>query len=79
METKKQNKNPGVVKHHFYTCFGVYRPPCRTNHKTLETAERCLDRDRQLCKRFNGVSDRYIAMWDGGKFENVTLPKKVVK
>jgi len=72
METK-------TLQNQFYTCFGRFRPPCRINHKTFETAQKCLERDRQLCRRFNGVSDRYIAKWDGGKFENVTLPRSGVE
>ena len=64
-----------IVANRFYTCMGVLRQNCGTHHKKLEAAETCLDKDQKLCKRYNGFSDRYIVYWDGGKFENVTLPK----
>lgn len=54
----------------YYTCMGgQVRPPCRTRHKTLETAEKCLERDQSKCKTHNGMTDRYIVFFNGADFE----------
>lgn len=50
---------------------GVKRPNCGIHHKTLRVAEACLEKEQKLCKRYNGISDRYIVYWDGGSFEPV--------
>lgn len=62
----------------YHTCTGEIRGRCRTEHKTIEAAEKCLERDQSRCKTFNGVSDRKIVYFNGFVFEPVEGLKNAV-
>lgn len=43
-----------------YTTHGPVRACCGHNHKTIESAARCLRKDIKGCKSVGGYSDRVI-------------------
>ena len=43
-----------------YWCRGPVRGACGHHHKTLEAADRCLQRDIRGCAKQGGYSDRRI-------------------
>lgn len=50
----------------YYTTTGSVRGCCDHKHRTIETAQRCIDRDHAGCKSQGGYSDRKIvAVVDG--------------
>lgn len=59
------------MKNTYYTCLGTIRKDCRTQHKTLEAAQRCLERDQSKCKAHNGETDRVVMFFNGFDFEPV--------
>jgi len=47
-----------------YTTIGSVRGCCGHRHRSLETAEECLERDRRGCARHGGYSDRDVVVAD---------------
>lgn len=53
-----------------YTTIGPVRGQCGHNHRSIETAQRCLQADQDGCGRQGGYSDRRIvAIVDGERQE----------
>lgn len=48
-----------------YTTTGSVRGSCGHSHKSLETAAKCLRRDREGCCSQGGYSDRSVVRIDG--------------
>ena len=55
-----------LYRQYEYTTTGAVRGDCGHGHRTLETAERCLSRDRAGCARQGGYSDRRIVLTEPG-------------
>jgi len=53
----------------FYFTDGSVRGSCEHKHKTIETAQRCLDSDHIGCHYQGGYSDRSIYSQDGDRVE----------
>ena len=47
-------------KREYYETYGDVRGSCDHNHRTIEAAERCLEKDSRGCKKQGGYSDRSI-------------------
>jgi len=47
-----------------YTTKGSIRGCCGHQHRTIEAAQRCADRDHAGCARQGGYSDRRVVNWD---------------
>lgn len=54
-----------------YTTWGSVRGGCGHLHRTREGAEKCLARDRRLCRMLGGVSDRTLRRIDGDSLSDV--------
>lgn len=48
-----------------YTTNGPVRGRCGHEHRTIDTAFRCLAADQSSCRRAGGYSDRCIVRTDG--------------
>ena len=43
-----------------YVCIGSVRGWCGHRHQLVETAMKCVERDRSRCGSHGGYSDRYV-------------------
>lgn len=43
-----------------YTTYGSVRGDCGHQHRTIEAAQRCADRDNRDCRKIGGYSDRRV-------------------
>ncbi len=43
-----------------YTTYGSVRGDCGHQHRTVEAAQRCADRDMRDCRKVGGYSDRRV-------------------
>ncbi len=50
-----------------YTTLGRVRGCCGHEHRTLQTAERCLREDERGCKTQGGYSDRRVVVVPDGE------------
>ena len=48
-----------------YTTVGAVRGSCNHQHRTIDSALRCLRQDQRGCKTTGGYSDRRITYSDG--------------
>lgn len=48
-----------------YTTVGDVRGACGHNHRTIDAAQRCVDKDQRNCERQGGYSDRSVVRSDG--------------
>ncbi len=56
-----------------YTTYGSGRQGCGHKHRSLEAANRCLDRDARGCAKQGGYSDRVVCRIDeDGYISNLT-------
>ena len=55
-----------------YTTRGSVRGCCGHNHRTIETAQKCLDRDQSGCASQGGYSDRSVYAVEGGQRRELT-------
>lgn len=51
----------------YYETIGSVRGNCGHHHKTIEAAQRCIDRDMVGCKSQGGYSDRFIHLIEDGQ------------
>ena len=49
-----------MTSYPYYFCDGDVRGACGHQHKTVEAAIECLERDRRGCRTQGGYSDRNI-------------------
>lgn len=56
-----------------YTTCGSVRGCCGHNHRTIETAQRCVDSDQAGCARQGGYSDRSVVRRDGEELSESEL------
>jgi hypothetical protein len=56
-----------------YTTQGSVRGCCGHQHKTIKTAQRCINRDHAGCVRQGGYSDRSVVKGDGSELDQDEL------
>lgn len=56
-----------------YTTQGSVRGCCGHQHKTIEAAQRCINRDHAGCVRQGGYSDRSVVKGDGTELDQDEL------
>lgn len=49
----------------YYTTDGSVRGCCGHKHRSIATAQRCVDRDSDGCASQGGYSDRSVVRYDG--------------
>lgn len=62
-----------MKKRTFWICCGDVRGDCGHKHLSLETAERCLLRDKDGCADQGGYSDRVILEQWGTQTDAITV------
>lgn len=53
-----------------FTAIGNVRGSCGHNHRTIDTAAKCLRKDKQGCMSQGGYSDRQVRRSDGAALTN---------
>ena len=56
-----------------YTTQGRVRGTCGHRHRSIDTAVRCLNRDRSGCRSQGGYSDRQVMRVDGSDLTQLEL------
>lgn len=58
-----------------YTTWGSVRSDCGHEHRTMDAAERCLERDQRACRRLGGgaYSDRELREIDRGEIHSYSV------
>ena len=58
-----------------YTTYGSVRGSCGHKHRTIASAVVCLTKDRKVCRRYGGYSDRRVGVHDSqdcyGHYEEI--------
>ena len=56
-----------------YTTIGSVRGCCGHQHRTIEAAQQCVNRDHAGCVRQGGYSDRSVVKGDGSELDQDEL------
>ena len=56
-----------------YTTIGSVRGCCGHQHRTIEAAQQCVNRDHAGCVRQGGYSDRSVVKGDGSELSEDEL------
>ena len=56
----------------YYVAYGSVRGSCGHRHRTIGSAQRCIDSDMSGCARQGGYSDRYVTVREDGHEVDLT-------